>query len=167
MEGYKPKKQLHNVTYNQYPGLLISSKGTTIGKLQQLAGMKMTVNEQDQEKVAYVFRFFTGRVITWNLLHPEVEPLEPGDEGFNPDDPDEVCSVCGLQEGDLLPTTTEALYCLELSFVLSLIFGWMAAIASASDPKGLSSSNGEMRTPETQVQDLLMSKLAEMQNLPI
>lgn len=159
MEGYKPKKQLHNVTYNQYPGLLISSKGTTIGKLQKLAGMKMTVNEQDQETVDYIFKFFAGRVITWNLLHPEVEPDEDSDDNYQ-DVEEPVCSVCGLQEDDLLPTTHEGLYCLEMSFVLSLIFGWMAAIASASDPKEQSSSGGEMSTHT----ELLMNRLAEMQS---
>lgn len=158
MEGYKPKKILHNVTYVQYPGLLISSKGTTIGKLQKLAGMKITVNEKDQEKVDYVFKFFTSRVITWNLLHPEIEI---DDDSNAPDGTDMLeCPVCGLHEDDLLPTTHEGLYCLDMSFVLSLIFGWMAAIAGASDPKGLNSSDGELST----LKENAMSRLAEMQN---
>lgn len=159
MEGYKPKAERYSIEYRQYPGLLITAKGTTLGRLQKLSAMKLTVNEQDVGKVRSVFAFFTSRVITWNLTHPEVE-LDDEDDVMIEDDGNPACPVCGLHEDQLLPTTPEALYCLELKFILSLIFGWMAVIAGASDPKEPSSSNGGMSIPS----EALMTKLAEMQN---
>jgi hypothetical protein len=165
MEGYKPTGKKYNVTYRQYPGLTITAKGTTIGKLQKLMSLKMTVNEENKEKVDYVFRFFVGRVMTWNLVHPEIDFEDEGTQEAYDRAHDEmvepVCPVCGMTEGQPLPTTVEALYCLELEFILSLIFGWMAVIASVSDPKEPNSNSGEM-TIHTQE---LMTRLAEMQSL--
>lgn len=157
MEGYKPSSKKYNVSYRQYPGLVITAKGTTLGKLQKLSAMKMTINEQDKDKIDYVFKFFVGRVITWNILHPEIEL----DDDFEiSDDNEPACPVCGLEEGQPVPTTVEAMYCLELSFILSLIFGWMAVIASVSDPKELNFSDGAMNS---HMEDL-MSRLGEMQS---
>lgn len=155
--GFKPTKDVHNLTYRQYPGLEITARGTTIGKLQQFMKLRMTVNEQNAEQIDKAFGFFAQRVVTWNIEHPEIEL----DEDFEiSDDNEPVCATCGLEEGAPLPTTVKAMYCLELKFILSLIFGWMAAIASVSDPKELSFNSGEMNT---HTQELMM-KLAEMQN---
>lgn len=164
MEGYKPKRDVFNLKYIQYPGLEITARGTTIGKLQQIMKLKMTVNEANQADIDFVFGFFAKRVVTWNILHPEIDLDDDHWEATNgqsvesADEP--VCPVCGLEEGQLIPTTPQGLYCLELKFILSLIFGWMATIASVSDPKELSSGSGGMNslTQET------MTRLAEMQN---
>lgn len=157
MEGYKPTSTKLNLKFPEYPGLMILARGTTIGKLQKISGMKMTAREQDAEKVAYIFTFFATRIVTWNLTHPEVELDEEA-----PHDWDGTCPNCGLKEDQLLPTTAEGMYCLELSFILSLIFGWIKAVASAADPKAQNSSNGETSTHMAE----LMSQLAELQNLP-
>ena len=106
---------------------------------------------------------FATRIITWNIVHPEVEPSDDGSQEAYDQAHNEMitpaCPVCGLLEDDPLPTTLKGMECLEMSLVLSIMFGWVAAVASASDPKGPSLSNGEPTIPEG-----LMRMLGEMQS---
>lgn len=153
--SYKPSTRKYNLTYRNMPGLEICAKGTTLGKLQEFSGADISLAEKNRKKAEELMRYFAGRIITWNIVHPEVEHSE--DEPTDDNEP--VCPVCGLSEDDPLPTTLKGMQCLEMSLVLSLMFGWVAAIASVSDPKEPNSSGGETSIPEE-----LMSALADMQS---
>jgi hypothetical protein len=158
--GYRPVKKLYRMTFVDYPGLEITAKGTSIGKLLDMAKAKLTMNDAGEETRMEIFTFFASRIIKWNLEHPEIDFVN--DDGTST----ETCPTCGLAEGDELPATVGGLQCLELQFVMTIMFGWMETVSKASAPKGQSSSSGET-TPDMQMQRLseLQSPLtSQMQN---
>ena len=155
--SYKPTSKKYNLKFDNIPGLEICAKGTTLGKLQEFSGAEISLAEKNREKARELMGFFATRIITWNIVHPEVELTEKQIAEREPGDLS--CPACGLSEDDPLPTTLKGMECLEMSLVLSVMFGWVAAIASASDPKGQSLNGGE-----NSIREDLMSALGAMQS---
>jgi hypothetical protein len=149
--SFKPTSKKYNLTYANIPGLEICAKGTTLGKLQEFSGAEVSLSNQNREKARELMSFFASRIITWNVVHPEVEDAVI--------DGTPVCPACGLAEDAPLPTTLKGMECLEMSLVLSIMFGWVAAIASVSDPKEQNSNGGGTNIPEE-----LMSMLGDLQS---
>lgn len=151
--GYKPQRKVYDLEFTDYPGLEIQATSTSLGKLMHLSEMKLNLNEPDVKKRLEVFGVFAGCVIAWNMEHPELT-----EDNRQPDSM--CCKDCGLIEGIALPPTVQGMMCLELGFMMSLIFGWMAAISRVNVPKELSLSNGG-----SNIQEELMRQLAAHQNL--
>ena len=77
------------------------------------------------------------------------------------------CVVCGLSGGMPLPSTVDGMMCLDVDFVMSLIVGWVSAIASVPTPKGLNSMNGAPNTMNGNDLDLThLGNLANQTTLP-
>lgn len=137
---YTPASKIYNVSYEDFPGLHIKCKSSTLGELRSL-GQSGSVDNQNA--------FFASRIISWNIGHP---PLKSDDAV--------VCPVCSLAESSPLPVTADAMLCLDLDFLLALIAGYMSAVTRVSVPKGLSLNLGE------KAQEDLMSQLAQLQSPP-
>lgn len=138
---YTPASKIYNVSYEDFPGLLIKCKSSTLGEIRAL-GQSGNVDSQNQ--------FFASRIVSWNMGHP---PLKVTDAV--------VCPMCSLAESSPLPVTAEALLCLDFDFLLALIAGYMSAVTRVSVPKGLNLNLGET------AQEDLMRQLAQLQNPPI
>lgn len=150
--GYQPSRKLYNLQFEDYPGLEVSAAGTSLGRLMHLSSLNVQINEQDEEKRMEVFKFFAGQLVSWNMEHPTLEETEVI-EG------ETVCANCNVAEGAPMPCTLESLLCLELSFIMKIIFGWMSAIARVSIPKELTLSDGGKNIEEA------MMRLVQHQNL--
>lgn len=145
--GFKPEVTVHEITYDDFPGLSLTAYEASLGELADMGEMPLSMNPQDAAKRFEMFEKFASYVVTWNIDHPVVR------KGG-------ACGQCGLTEGQPLPTTGEALRCLGFPFVLKLIFGWVTGMTRLSVPKELNSSDGEMK-PED-----LMKQLAQLQSPP-
>lgn len=152
MEGYTPASRVYNVSYEDFPGLLIKCKSASIGELR-LAGSGVDTGTQ--------LGFFATKIISWNMQHPAVDGFTEtkNDDGSITFTAITECPVCGLKEGDEIAPTAQAMQCLELDFCLALMLGWIAALTKVSPPKELSSTNGGRNSQEE-----LMRQLAAMQN---
>lgn len=151
--GYKPQRKIYDLVFADYPGLEIKATSTSLGKLMELSEMKLNLNEPDAEKRLEVFTVFAACVVEWNMEHPELT-----EDNKQPDSM--CCKDCGLLEGIALPATVKGMMCLELGFMMSLIFGWMAAVSRVSVPKELSLSDGGKN-----IQEELMKQLGQHPNL--
>jgi hypothetical protein len=151
--GYKPVKKLFALEFTDFPGLEVNCTSTSLGKLMHIAKLDVKLNEVDEEKKMEVFNFFAANIHSWNVVHPELDV-----EASNVDSDTPKCSSCGLAEDDPLPPTVAGLMCLDLDFVMVIIFGWMAATSRVSGPKGLSLSDGEKIT------ETMMKKLEQLQS---
>lgn len=136
--GYKPTVKLYNLEFVDYPGLEIYARGASLGKLLELGQIQMTPDMSEELRDA-IFGFFATRIARWNMEHPEIEPLPDGRVPAE-------CPRCGLAEGTPMPISTESLLCLDITFVLSLIVGWMGILTRVSGPKEPNSSDGEMNS---------------------
>ena len=143
--GYKPVKKRYNIAFVQYEGLEMVCKGTTMGKLIDIAQQSPRLEEPDENKRMELFSFFTSRIISWNLVHPA------------PDDDSDVCA-CGLAEDDELPVTVEGMRCLEFDFLMQLFYGYVTAISTVSPEKKTSLNAGE------RIQTDLTTRLASLQS---
>ena len=157
--GYKPIKKLYNLQFEDFPGLEVAATGTSLGKLMHLSSLRVNMNEEDEEKRMEVFKFFAGQLVKWNIDHPEIENLDELKEVPTAGGSMMVCAQCAVQPGAPMPCTVESLMCLELSFIMKIIFGWMGAIARVSVPKELSLSDGGKNIEEA------MMRLVQHQNL--
>lgn len=159
--GYKPKNTRYTLELVDYPGLEITCKGTSLGKILEMGRTNININtlaKSDELRDA-LFGTFADRLVTWNIEHPELEDTVKVSADGQPV-LIEVCARCGLSEGDLLPTTVDGLMCLEMGFVMALILGWMSAVARVSGPKDPSINNGGMNS---QLEDL-MNQIGSLQN---
>lgn len=147
--GYQPPRKVYSVEFERHPGLEMSCYGASIGELLDTSDLKFRVNVSPEEQ-RKLFEFFQSRLVTWNVEHPEC-PL----------DNDGNCARCGMKPGNMLPTTVEGMFCLDISFVMDLIMGWMTAVVQVSLPKGMNSLSGAPNIPEE-----VMSQLASLQSLP-
>ncbi len=151
---YQPKGQLYNVHFADRPGLEILAKGTKIARLLQLQGMKLDLNEQDDSKKLAAFKYFSSRIVRWNMAHPELEEDEVAEDGH--------CFACGQFPGDPMVPSVQSLLCLEVSDVMGIIFGYMSAVAQVSQGKENNSNDGAGR-----IQEESMRRLAELQSQSI
>lgn len=154
-ELYRPTAGLYKLVFTDKPGLEILAKGTTLAKLLKLQGMKLQLNEPDEKKKTAAFRFFAKRIVRWNMAHPDEDEMDEDDiaEAGH-------CIHCGQTPGQAMVPSVQSLLCLEVAEVMGILFGYMSAIASVSQGKGMSGNGGERSTPE----EAAMRMLAEMQN---
>lgn len=145
--GYKPQQKHYVLEFVDYPGLEIEAKGTSIGKLVELAKYQVPHIGGTGATKFEVFDFFADRIIRWNIEHPPLEGRAV------------ICSVCALKEGEPMPSSSASLMCLELDFVMRIIYGWMETVGRVSAPKDLNSSNGE-----NAVQEAAMKELGNLQS---
>lgn len=157
--GYQPSKKLYNLMFEDFPGLEVVAAGTSLGKLMHLSSLDIQINEPDEEKRMYVFKFFAGQLVKWNVDHPEIDTLDDLEEVPEGEGSKMVCRLCKCMPGAPMPCTVASLLCLELSFIMRIIFGWMSAIARVSVPKELSLSAGGNNIEEA------MMRLVQHQNL--
>lgn len=153
--GFKPAHNVYQLVFHDMPELEVMARGASLGKLLEISALNVSLNEANRQKLDVVFKFIAKRIITWNVEHPDIDEdeIEEEDER-NPT----LCPVCGMEPGDPMPTTAEALMCLDLRFVMQIFFGWMQAVARIPVPKGLSLPAGETNF------DSLMKQLGEHQN---
>ena len=151
----KVPAQIYNVTFADIPDLKIKCKGTSIAKLQWLQSQNVNVNKP-QESMYPVFDFLLGRVIEWNLEHPDIEDEEDVKA-------DGTCVHCGKDpnSGEYLPITRQSLICQGMSFFARLAFGYIFAVSRVSVPKEMSLNGGV-----ESIQEEAMRRLAEMQSPP-
>lgn len=145
MTGYKPQKKQYTLTYTDYPGLTVIANAPVLGELLDSTALTINLLAQDEVQRIKAFTTFINHVLTWNVLHPDIIGLD-------------ACPRCGLASDQPLPTTVDALKCLDVEFVIAVVMGWATTVASVTLPKGLNLSDG---TPTI---DTLMKQLGEMQN---
>lgn len=152
--GYKPVRKFYTLEFPEYPGLEITVKGVSIGKLVEISDITLDLSKPERADKLKVFGVFARKITSWNVDHPEPEEFYDQDE--RPDC--RVCAKCGLAEGEPLPTTPEAMECLDVDFIMPIIFGWFRQQASVSPGKGQSSNGGDRITQEA------MKQLDALQN---
>lgn len=152
--GYKPVRKLYELEFEQYPGLEVTARSASLGELSDAYDLNINVNNMDKEKRLEVFKFFEDKLISWNIEHPELF-----------DSRQETCPQCGLKEDEPLPTTSAAMMCLEIAFVMDIIFGWLNTVARVSVPKKGNTSNGGVTIPEEVMQQL--ERLQNPTELPV
>jgi hypothetical protein len=153
--GYKPSKKYYSLEFPEYPGLEITVKGTTVGKIIDVSDMSLDLTSTTREEKTKLFRLFAKKITSWNVDHPE--PEEVTEKGG-------ACAGCGLEEGQPLPTTPEAMECLDVDFILPIIFGWFRQQATVSPGKGQSSNDGDRITKEAMRQ---LDALQSQSKLPV
>lgn len=143
--SFKPIRSAYSLTFQNYPGLHVKMRSSTLGEITAISSGA----EESAAAQLSQLKFFAKKLISWNVVHPELEPDDS-------DTPPSVCMACGLREDDVLPPTLAGIMCLEPSFALSIIKGYMGQVSSP-DPKASSAPNTGV-TPET------LRRLAERQN---
>jgi hypothetical protein len=134
--GYKPVKKVYQLAFTDFPGLEIDAVSTSLGKLMRVGELNIKIDEPDEEKRMEMFNTFAACIVNWNMEHPALP------EGA------EVCANCGLVEDTPMPCTVKHLLCLDLDFIMPIMFGWIATISRVSVPKELSLSDGGRNIPE-------------------
>jgi hypothetical protein len=134
--GYKPTKKVYELSFTDFPGLEIDAVSTSLGKLMRVGELNVRIDEPDQEKRMELFSIFTGCIARWNMEHPALP------QGVD------RCANCNLVEDDPMPVNVTSLLCLDLDFIMPIIFGWVATISRVSVPKELSLSDGGRSIPE-------------------
>lgn len=156
--GYKPKSKLYDLEFENHQGLAVLCKGATLGELDKIRQLEPNMNEPDEAKRLAIFRFFARKVVTWNVVHPEVTEPSEADES--------ICARCGLTEDMDLPISVQSMQCLELAFIMEIIIGWVFAVARVPVPKGLNSSNGAMTGQGSFLPDGLVDSItSQLENL--
>lgn len=148
--GYKPTKKVYQLSFTDFPGLEIDAVSTSLGRLMHLGTLNIRMDEPDEEKKMELFKTFAGCLVRWNIEHPEI--ADPNEDG--------TCPRCGLLEGIAMPCTVQSLMCLDLDFIMPLLFGWMATVSRVSVPKDLSLSDGGKN-----IQEGVMKMLGQHPNL--
>lgn len=145
--GFKPPTKHYEIVVEDYPGLEVTARSAPLGEMMDASALSTDIfkAKTEAEKLA-VFEFFVDKLITWNIDHPDTKNGEP-------------CKRCGLTPDMPLPTTVDGMLCLDMDFVMKIIFGWMGAVTRLSVPKGMSMPSGA-NGPED-----LMMKLAQLANL--
>lgn len=155
--GYRPVKKVYNISYEDYPGLILKAVSAPLGKLFEISNMRVEVIQEDEAKRMLVFDEFAKRIVEWNIEHPEIEDSATATVAMGTATEMEalvkrlemgVCARCGLAEGELLPANGSAMLCLDLDFVVSLLMGWIEATSRVSVPKDLNSNAGGSNTRE-------------------
>ncbi len=132
--GYKPEKQHYRISFEDRPGLEVVAKSVPLSKMNYLSTLQVDHREQDEAKRMEVFSNLAKYLVRWNIEHPE--PDEVNEDG--------TCVICGLKEDDPMPVSVLSLKCLDVELVSAILTGWMFAVARASIPKEMRSSNGGM-----------------------
>lgn len=149
--GYKPTKKIYQLSFTDFPGLEVDATSTSLGKLMHLGTLNIQLNETDESKRMELFTEFAACLVRWNIEHPAVTAKQADSM---------ACANCGLVEDVPMPVSLQSLLCLDLDFIMPIIFGWMMAIARVNVPKELSLSDGGRR-----IQEDLMRQLGQHQNL--
>lgn len=142
--GYKPVKQLYNISFEDRPGLVVTAKSVSLGKMNYISTLNVDHRETDKAKRMELFQVLTNYIVSWNIVHPEPDEEE---EGTN------ICAVCGLHEDQDMPVAVKYMECLEIELVSAILSGWMLTIARASIPKEMRSNNGGMNGPSIPLSD--------------
>lgn len=130
--GYKPTRKNFLLEFVDHPGLEVHCRSTSLGELMDIAKMRLNIQTLTDEDKLSVFGTFTDCVESWNIDHPAIKGGA------------EVCPRCELPEDAPVPRTIDGMMCLDLDFIMTIIFGWVSAQARVSAPKGLNFNNGEM-----------------------
>lgn len=152
--SYKPVTKTYTLEFVDKPGLLVTAAGATVAEITYASRLSLNVNEEDDEKRMEIFEFFAGKLISWNIIHPELPVYSP------PEPYHRECINCGLPEDAPMPPTPTSMMCLELDLVSVIIMGWIFAVARVSVPKGLNSSNGG----NNGLTEAVMQELEKLQN---
>ncbi len=144
--GYKPTKKFYTLEFPEYPGLEVTVKGVSVGKMIDVSDMTLDLSKPNREEKTKLFSLFAKKITSWNVEHPEPEEVKGRvlDEGGAI----QVCAKCGIAEGEPLPSTAEAMECLDVDFILPIILGWFSQQATVSPGKGQSLNAGERITEE-------------------
>lgn len=155
--SYQPKRKTFTLHFEDYEGLEIIVKPTSMGKLAAVSAMQIDPNANPNEEQE-VFKVFLDCLVAWNLTHPELEDI--ADEPVNGE---LVCRRCGIAADAEMPINYASLMCLDLDFLVAIVFGWMGAISRVAAPKGMNLSDGAKNTLEESV----AKRLGQLQNPPI
>jgi hypothetical protein len=147
--GYKPESKLYDLEFVDFPGLEVRTRSASIGEIQKSYQLNVKLDETDPEKQGAIFAFFASKLVSWNILHPEIDAA---DESGN-------CTLCGLAEDAEMPPTVRSMMCLDLGMIMAIITGWISTVARVTPPKGQSSKSGAIDIPEE-----VMRQLEALQN---
>ncbi len=147
--GYKPEKQLYRISFEDRPGLEVVAKSVPLSKMNYLSTLQVDHREQNEDKRMEVFSNLAKYLVSWNIEHPEPDEVDPV-TGY--------CVVCGLAEDCPMPISVLSLKCLDVELVSAILTGWMFAVARASIPKEMRSSNGGTSGPSIPLSDGTMDE---------
>jgi hypothetical protein len=121
--GYKRNRKLYRLQYEDFPGLEVTARSVSIGKLLDILQLAGDLGAKpDKAKADELFGAFAERIVSWNYEDEDGKPLEP---------------------------TLETLQGEDSDFVLKLISGWAQAIAGTPDPTA--AGNGAMADLEASI----------------
>lgn len=126
MAGYRHQARVYKLTFEDYPGLEITTKSVSTGRLMKLMRMAVRLQdkdvsdasgltEEDAEAVDALFSGFAQALVSWNLE----------DEDGNP-----------------VPATKEGVYDQDFDFILSLINDWIGVVSGTPGDLGKGSNSG-------------------------
>jgi hypothetical protein len=144
--SYKPQSKLYDLEFQDFPGLEVRTRSASIGEIQKSYQLNVKIDETDPEKQSAIFTFFESKLVSWNLVHPELSGVDENGK----------CALCGLAEDDPMPPTKLGMMCLDLGLIMSIITGWITTVARVTPPKGQSSNSGGIDIPEEVMRQLEM-----------
>lgn len=121
MAGYKRPQKTYKLQFSdeEYAGLEVEMGGASLGVIMNLQHLSEQLNGQDGSNAALVrqmMEIFSSRLLSWNLVDGNDQPV---------------------------PTTVDGLATQDMAFVMSLIAAWTQAVAGVSPPLADGSRSGE------------------------
>jgi len=132
--GYRPEPKLYRMVFEDHPGLVVRARSTSAGAFLGIADLADIANPEDPATCKALFEQFADVLVSWNLVHNHDGPP------IDPDDPD---SELKWRDGDPVPTTLGGLLTQDFDLVLTMIQGWMEAVAGVPAPLVQPSTDGK------------------------
>lgn len=130
--GYRHEAKVYKLTFEDYPGLEVTAKSVSTGRLMKLMRMAVRLNdkadggdltEQDADAVDALFTGFSKALVGWNLEDEDGEPVPPTRDGIEEQ---------------------------EFDFMLGVINSWIETVAGTPGDLGKDSNSGQ-RFPEVSI----------------
>jgi hypothetical protein len=117
MAGYRRQPKQYRLRFEDpdMEGFVCLAKSVTVDEFIELSAMAAGMATGQTSDLTPIFELLSRSIVEWNLEDDEGEPLKP---------------------------TTEVIRAQDIDFTMSILMGWMGAIASVSPPLSGSSPNG-------------------------
>lgn len=125
MAGYRHKAKTYTLTFDDYPGLKVVTKSTSVGVLSRMMRLAVEfggigtddLTAEDVDRMDELFAGFAKALVSWNLE----------DENGTP-----------------VPTTVEGVRDQDFDFILSIIMSWADAVSDTPGDLGKGSNSGPL-----------------------
>ena len=122
MGDFEPKRKVYSIDFEnsgELSGLEVKARSVPVGQFLDLTALAASerdaITRADVERMASLFAGFAGALVEWNLTN----------------------------DGEPVPPTLEGIRSQEASFMLEVVFTWLAIIGDVMPPLGKPFNSGE------------------------